>query len=109
MLPVGLSDIAHTKSVKLYCPRCEDVYTPKSQRHASIDGAYFGTSFPHMLFQVYPELAVPKSQERYIPRIFGFKVHSYSATFKKQDVYKEKQKKRLQEAEAESKNKLAIT
>nr|CAA52330.1 casein kinase II beta subunit [Schizosaccharomyces pombe] len=109
MLPVGLSDIAHAKSVKLYCPRCEDVYTPKSQRHASIDGAYFGTSFPHMLFQVYPELAVPKSQERYIPRIFGFKVHSYSATFKKQDVYKEKQKKRLQGAEAESKNKLAIT
>lgn len=61
LLPVGLTDIPYEKSVKLYCARCEDLYSPKSSRHGSIDGAYFGTSFPHLLFLVYPHLIPPKS------------------------------------------------
>lgn len=47
--------------MKLYCGRCEDIYSPKSSRHGSIDGAYFGTSFPHLLFLVYPNLIPPKT------------------------------------------------
>ncbi|KAI9511081.1 casein kinase II, regulatory subunit [Russula earlei] len=61
LLPVGLTDVPYEKSVKLYCGRCEDIYSPKSSRHGSIDGAYFGTSFPHLLFLVYPALLPPKS------------------------------------------------
>ncbi|RXW19366.1 hypothetical protein EST38_g6489 [Candolleomyces aberdarensis] len=61
LLPVGLTDIPYEKSVKLYCGRCEDLYSPKSSRHGSIDGAYFGTTFPHLLFLVYPTLIPPKS------------------------------------------------
>ncbi|KAI0064951.1 hypothetical protein BV25DRAFT_1799482 [Artomyces pyxidatus] len=61
LLPVGLTDVPYEKSVKLYCGRCEDLYSPKSSRHGSIDGAYFGTSFPHLLFLVYPSLIPPKS------------------------------------------------
>lgn len=61
LLPVGLTDIPYEKSVKLYCGRCEDIYSPKSSRHGSIDGAYFGTSFPHMLFLVYPHMIPQKS------------------------------------------------
>lgn len=75
LLPVGLHDTPRNSTVKLYCPRCEDLYNPKSSRHASIDGAYFGTSFPGMLFQVYPHLLPSKTNERYVPKIFGFKVH----------------------------------
>lgn len=60
LLPVGLTDIPYEKSVKLYCGRCEDIYSPKSSRHGSIDGAYFGTTFPHLLFLVYPNLIPPK-------------------------------------------------
>ncbi|EJU02728.1 hypothetical protein DACRYDRAFT_21714, partial [Dacryopinax primogenitus] len=61
LLPVGLTDVPYEKAVKLYCPRCEDIYTPKSSRHGSIDGAYFGTTFPHMLFMVYPHMVPPKN------------------------------------------------
>ncbi|THH33469.1 hypothetical protein EUX98_g721 [Antrodiella citrinella] len=61
LLPVGLTDIPYQKAVKLYCGRCEDIYSPKSSRHGSIDGAYFGTSFPHLLFLVYPNLIPPKT------------------------------------------------
>ncbi|KAJ6489045.1 casein kinase II, regulatory subunit [Mycena sanguinolenta] len=61
LLPVGLIDIPYEKSVKLYCGRCEDLYGPKSSRHGSIDGAYFGTTFPHLLFLVYPTLIPPKT------------------------------------------------
>lgn len=61
LLPVGLTDVPYEKSVKLYCGRCEDIYSPKSSRHGSIDGAYFGTTFPHLLFLVYPTLIPPKT------------------------------------------------
>jgi casein kinase II subunit beta len=61
LLPVGLTDLPYEKTVKLYCGRCEDIYSPKSSRHGSIDGAYFGTTFPHLLFLVYSSLIPPKS------------------------------------------------
>ncbi|KAF7311865.1 Casein kinase II subunit beta [Mycena indigotica] len=60
LLPVGIVDIPYEKSVKLFCGRCEDLYSPKSSRHGSIDGAYFGTTFPHLLFLVYPAIIPPK-------------------------------------------------
>ncbi len=69
VLPVGLIDTPGVKGLKLYCPHCEDVYTPPSRRYAGVDGAYYGTSFPHLLFQAFPELMPEKSIERYIPRI----------------------------------------
>jgi hypothetical protein len=78
MLPVGVSDQAFTTAVKLYCPKCEDVYNPKSIKYNYIDGAYFGTSFPHMLLQVYTHLAPVKTVDRYVPRVFGFKVSHHS-------------------------------
>lgn len=61
LLPIGLSDVPFQKPVKLYCPRCEDLYSPKSSRHGSIDGAFFGSTFPHMLFMVYPHLLPSKT------------------------------------------------
>ncbi|KAJ7708539.1 hypothetical protein B0H14DRAFT_3507483 [Mycena olivaceomarginata] len=36
--------------------------TPKSSRHGSLDGAYFGTTFPHLLYLVYPTLLPPKTK-----------------------------------------------
>lgn len=54
--------------VKSYCPKCMDVYTPKSSRHHHTDGAYFGTGFPHMLFMVHPEYRPKRPVNCFVPR-----------------------------------------
>ena len=102
LLPMGQSDIAHLKTVKLYCPKCEDIYNPKSSRHASIDGAYFGTSFHNILFQVYPALIPEKSKRRYEPKVFGFRVHAAAALARWQDGARVEMRKRLKEAGVEN-------
>jgi casein kinase II subunit beta len=102
LLPMGLSDIPNLKPVKLYCARCEDTYNPKSSRHASIDGAYFGTSFHNILFQVYPALVPAKSAERYIPRVYGFKVHAAAALVRWQNGVRDDMRRRLRKMEVES-------
>ena len=74
-LPVGVTDTTNQESVKLYCPSCEDVFLPRSTRHDHIDGAYFGTTFAHLFFLTYPEMKPQPSTAKYVPRVFGFKVH----------------------------------
>lgn len=64
----GLSDVPGEAMVKLYCPKCQDVYTPKSSRHHHTDGAYFGTGFPHMLFMVHPEYRPKRPTNQFVPR-----------------------------------------
>ena len=108
LLPVGLSDNPHTSPVKLFCPRCEDIYVPKSSRHASIDGAYFGTSFPHIFLQCYTNLIPPKTEERvltyprgsltecqYVPKLFGLKIREYAEIHRWQDKVRDKMNIRL--------------
>ncbi|KDE05985.1 casein kinase 2, beta polypeptide [Microbotryum lychnidis-dioicae p1A1 Lamole] len=122
LLPLGLSDVPYQNAVKLYCPRCEDLYSPKSTRHGAIDGAYFGSTFPHMLFMVYPGMIPSKSVpgagaggqgqggpqgglasgaaskvERIRPRIFGFKVHESAKLQRWQERVRDRQIARLEE------------
>lgn len=80
VLPVGMTDITNKESVKLYCPCCEEVYHSYSSRHLHIDGAYFGTTFPHLFFLTFPELKVPKAGDSYIPRVFGYKINKNAYT-----------------------------
>ncbi|XP_077485190.1 casein kinase II subunit beta-like isoform X2 [Amblyomma americanum] len=75
MLPIGLSDVPGEVMVKLYCPKCMDVYGPKSSLHHHTDGAYFGTGFPHMLFMVHPEYRPKSPTNKFVPRLYGFKIH----------------------------------
>lgn len=73
----GLSDIPGEAMVKLYCPKCMDVYTPKSSRHHHTDGAYFGTGFPHMLFMVHPEYRPKRPANQFVPRLVRFNKHTF--------------------------------
>lgn len=57
VLPCGRSDLPGLDTVKLYCANCIDCYAPPSSRFHGVDGAFFGTTFPHLLFQCYRELA----------------------------------------------------
>ncbi|CAM8981397.1 unnamed protein product [Rhodiola kirilowii] len=74
-LPVGQSDIPRSSTVKIYCPKCEDIYYPRSKYQGNIDGAYFGTTFPHMFLMTYGHLKPQKPTQSYVPRVFGFKLH----------------------------------
>lgn len=95
LLPMGQNDNPNLSAVKLYCAKCEDLYNPKSSRHAAIDGAYFGTSFHNILFQVYPAIVPQRTQRRYEPRIYGFRVHAAAALMRWQSERKEEMKERL--------------
>lgn len=54
VLPVGLSDMPRNYTVNVFCPRCHGLYFPKSTRQANVDGAYFGTTFPHLYLMTHP-------------------------------------------------------
>eukprot|EP01095_Lingulamoeba_sp_RSL-Kostka_P000185 TRINITY_DN1028_c2_g1_i1.p1 TRINITY_DN1028_c2_g1~~TRINITY_DN1028_c2_g1_i1.p1 ORF type:complete len:293 (+),score=83.51 TRINITY_DN1028_c2_g1_i1:16-894(+) len=75
VLPIGQTDQPRINTVKIFCPKCEDIYYPRLRRHSNIDGAYFGTTFAHLLLQTCPELLPPKPTKTYVPRIYGFKIH----------------------------------
>ncbi|WVZ57669.1 hypothetical protein U9M48_008027 [Paspalum notatum var. saurae] len=74
-LPAGQSDIARSSTVKIYCPKCEELHYPRSKYQGNIDGAYFGTTFPHLFLMTYPHLKPQKPSQQYTPRVFGFKLH----------------------------------
>ncbi|EPQ30219.1 uncharacterized protein PFL1_02335 [Pseudozyma flocculosa PF-1] len=57
VLPCGRSDLPGLDTVKLFCPNCIDQYSPPSSRYHGVDGAFFGTTFPHLFFQTYRDLA----------------------------------------------------
>lgn len=95
LLPMGQHDVSDTSNVKLYCAKCEDIYNPKSSRHNSIDGAFFGTSFQNILFQIYPAMMPQKTQRRYEPRIYGFRVHASGALMRWQEEKRDEMKARL--------------
>ncbi|ERN06427.1 casein kinase II subunit beta-1 [Amborella trichopoda] len=74
-LPVGSSDIPRNGSVKLFCPKCEDIYFPRCKYQSNMDGAYIGTTFPHLYLLTYPNAKPAKPVQTYVPRVFGFKLH----------------------------------
>lgn len=74
VLPIGLSENLKHSRVKVYCPKCQDIYLPK-KKCQDIDGAYFGCSFPHILLKTYPHLVPKEKTAEYVPRIFGFRLY----------------------------------
>lgn len=114
VLPCGVTDQKGKASVKLFCPKCEELFRPRSARHENIDGAAFGTTFAHLFFLVFPELKPEKSREHYIPRVFGFKLHptwhqrSLEAARQAQQEYQIEQKRMQQQRQQGGNNRVDI-
>lgn len=85
VLPVGLSDLPRNYTVNVFCPRCHGLFFPKSTRQANVDGAYFGSTFPHLYLMTHPDMIPPKPAQNYVPRVFGFKVHPTSLYYRNHD------------------------
>jgi len=60
----------------------QDIFYPKSSRAASIDGAYFGTTFCHLFLLNRPNLIPMQPTTSYVPRIYGFKINKESAYYR---------------------------
>lgn len=73
VLPVGLSDLPRNYTVNVFCPRCHGLFFPKSTRQANIDGAYFGTTFPHLYLMTHPV----SSADYLMTWIFGVRYFSF--------------------------------
>ncbi|PSN73183.1 hypothetical protein BS50DRAFT_482476 [Corynespora cassiicola Philippines] len=58
VLPVGLNDSPGHETVKLFCPSCLDVYTPPNSRFQTVDGAFFGTTFPSLFFMTFTDIDI---------------------------------------------------
>jgi len=82
VLPVGLSDLPRNYTVNVFCPRCHGLFFPKSTRQANIDGAYFGTTFPHLYLMTHPDVVPNKPTQQYQPRIYGFKINQSSLYYR---------------------------
>ncbi|PVU96979.1 hypothetical protein BB559_002167 [Furculomyces boomerangus] len=78
VLPCGRTDQPDRDTVKLFCPNCLDIYNPSSAKYHSVDGAFFGTTFPNLFFDTYPELLPKQPSMIYTPKIFGFKISEKS-------------------------------
>ena len=106
VLPVGLSDLPRNYTVNVFCPRCHGLFFPKSTRQANIDGAYFGTTFPHLYLMTHAvsgvnalvvqlkfclipllsqDMIPTRPAQYYVPRVYGFRIHSSSLFHKHRD------------------------
>eukprot|EP01064_Diplonema_japonicum_P039585 TRINITY_DN996_c0_g1_i2.p1 TRINITY_DN996_c0_g1~~TRINITY_DN996_c0_g1_i2.p1 ORF type:complete len:263 (+),score=41.25 TRINITY_DN996_c0_g1_i2:147-935(+) len=99
VLPVGQSDILREASVKVFCPKCEDIYFPRSAKHKSLDGAFWGTTFPHLFCICNPSLFanVTKPTYSYVPKIYGFRIRK-----------QKKEKDQIQQQPQETRNRKEI-
>ena len=67
--------VCFTSPVPCLHAQCNDIYFPRSSRQGHVDGAYFGTTFPHLFFMTFSALVPPPPTMVYVPRVFGFKVY----------------------------------
>lgn len=77
VLPVGHSDFPHHGSVSIFCPQCLEVYcAPPFADGLELDGAHWGTTFPHLFMLFLKDRGVEMPLKRsYVPRVYGMRVH----------------------------------
>jgi casein kinase II subunit beta len=88
LLPIGLHADHGVGKVKLYCRCCEAVFRPaRSSKIKSMDGSYWGPTFPHLFFVNFGEKELPLNIYRKLMsrvptqitrKVYGFKVYEHS-------------------------------
>ena len=73
-LPYGSSDNIGQTSIQMFCPNCNDIYSINDEPSNFTDGAFFGPSWVHSFLKHFPHLVPSEQPEKYVPRIFGFRV-----------------------------------
>lgn len=71
----GLAVFFGFSMTQVFCPRCGDLYYPSGYVRAC-DGAFWGTTLPHLLLLGWPELRTAPNTHHYVPRVYGFKIHA---------------------------------
>ena len=71
LLPVGTTFSLRKHSAKVFCPMCRDIYRPTNM---FIDGAYFGSAFPHMFLFEYKDFDRSDEFKPFQRTAFGFKI-----------------------------------
>lgn len=56
-------------------PLAQELYDHNVPGGNYIDGAFFGTTYAHLFLQTFSDLRPPPVSQRYVPRVFGFKIH----------------------------------
>jgi len=99
VLPLGLSDILGNSMVKIWCPKCQLVFFPKSSRTCSIDGAYFGATFANLFLMQNADLVPPPPSQTYVPRVYGFRINNKAKCIQVRNERAEHQALKHQEQE----------
>lgn len=81
-LPVGMSDKLRGSRVKMFCPKCDEVYMVQKakqgggvQTATNLDGSYFGQSFPQIFITTFENMMEqPPRVYLYEPKIWGFRI-----------------------------------
>ena len=91
--PIGISDDISINTVKMYCPKCQEIYNVNDGSFSVIDGAFFGTHWISKLIELNPQIhSNEPPNQNYIPRIFGFKIYHPP-----NDIHNEEENKKEQE------------
>ena len=72
LIPIGTTLVLRRHSVKLFCPKCYDIY--RAPPYPIIDGGFFGPAFPHMFLCEYTTFNKSHLFIPFIQKAFGFKI-----------------------------------
>lgn len=102
LLPCGQHDLPKNSSVRLFCPNCMDIYIPPNPKHQNIDGAHFGSTFPHLFLHTFPDIVKKIEPVTYTPKLFGFRIHHSSLPGPRMQWLRMKQSKIKDEEEKDA-------
>lgn len=80
VVPAGVTDIPGQHAMKLFCPKCKDLFYPASTKFHGVDGCAWGSSFASLFFLTFPHLLpdLLDCPEDYVPKVYGFALHPSS-------------------------------